>query len=56
MMSSLFHPSLHTGIGRYRVTISVEWGLLKGDERRVSTIFKKVAKVPKKRKFVERLP
>jgi len=53
LITSLLCIPKYTVTCRFRVTITVELGLLKGEERRPSTIFKKVAYVTKKFNFMQ---
>lgn len=54
LITSLLCNPIYTFTCRFRVTISVELGILKGGEQRPSTIFKKVAKVVKNCSFILR--
>ncbi|HEY2582005.1 MAG TPA: hypothetical protein VGI43_09365, partial [Mucilaginibacter sp.] len=51
LITSLLCNSQYTVTCRFRVTISVSLGILKGREQRPSSIFKKVAEVVKNFKF-----
>ncbi|MGF7039730.1 lipopolysaccharide biosynthesis protein [Mucilaginibacter lappiensis] len=51
LITSLLCNPNYTFTCRFRVTISVSFGILKGREQRPSTIFKKVANVIKNIRF-----